>query len=285
MDSRIALGHRRRDMLHEMDTALRGLVEHELRDAADVEIDFDAPTKEWASHRNRPTIDIYLYDIRQDTSRAQFGHLEERDSGGIVVRRRPQVKFFRLAYLVTAWTQRAEDEHRLLSALLTAFLKHDIVPADLLSGSVAELGLSVPMALALPPPQDRSLSDVWSALGGELKPSLDLILIVPLAPEQGADAGPPVTKEPVLTVMNRRNGQSESHGGRTPLEALDDDGANPGGSGSRSGATGSVQGRAPTGPKEADQGSATGSAGRSKPRRPPPARGEDRSRLRIRPGV
>ena len=52
---------------------------------------------------------------------------------------------------------------------------------DLLSGSLADLGISIPLAVALPPPQDRALSDVWSALGGELKPSLDLSLDRPAA--------------------------------------------------------------------------------------------------------
>ena len=183
-------------MLHDLDTALRSLVEQEVGSVADVEIDFDAPTKDWASHRNAPTIDLYLYDIRQDLTRLQFGELVERDADGVVTRRRPQPKFFRLAYLVTAWTQRAEDEHRLLSALMVAFLKHDVVPPELLGGSLEDLGIGIPMAVALPPPQDRSLSDVWSALGGELKPSLDLILIAPLLPERFTEAGPPVTSEP-----------------------------------------------------------------------------------------
>ena len=39
-------------MLHELDTALRALVELELGDVGDVEVEFDAPTKDWASHRN-----------------------------------------------------------------------------------------------------------------------------------------------------------------------------------------------------------------------------------------
>src|SRR5918995_467049 len=138
-------------MIHELDTALRELVERELGDNGDIEVDFDAPTKDWASHRNRPTIDIYLYDIRQDVSRYQFGHIEVRDADGYVAQRQPQPKYFRLAYLVTAWTQRAEDEHRLLSSLLVTFLRHDTVPADLLNGSLADLGIAVPMAVALPP--------------------------------------------------------------------------------------------------------------------------------------
>jgi hypothetical protein len=205
-------------MLHELDTALRSLVERELGEDADVEIDFDAPTKDWATHRNRPTIDIYLYDIRQDLSRAQFGQLEERDTDGIVTQRRPPPKFFRVAYLVTAWTQRAEDEHRLLSALMVAFLKHEVVPPELLNGPLAELGFGIPLAVALPPPQDRSLSDVWSALGGELKPSLDVSLIAPLLPDRFTEAGPPVTTEPLLTLVDRRTDVGETHGGRAMPE-------------------------------------------------------------------
>ena len=52
-------------------------------------------------------------------------------------------RYFKLSYLVTAWTQRPEDEHRLLSALLSCFLRHDAIPADLLAGPLAELGLPV----------------------------------------------------------------------------------------------------------------------------------------------
>src|SRR4029078_8656766 len=118
-------------MLHELDTALRALVEREIGEDSDVEIDFDAPTKDWASHRNRPTIDIYLYDIRQDTTRPQCGVIEQRDGDRLVTARRPMPKFFRIAYLVTAWTQRAEDEHRLLSGVMATLLQYDALPRDL----------------------------------------------------------------------------------------------------------------------------------------------------------
>ena len=115
---------------------------------------------------------------------------------------------------MTAWTQRAEDEHRLLSTLMVTFLRHEIVPMDLLDGSLAELGLSIPLAVALPPPQDRSLSDVWSALGGELKPSLDLTLIAPLLPERAAEAGAPVKDEPVISMARVGAEDGERAGGR-----------------------------------------------------------------------
>ena len=95
-------------MLHELDTALRALVEREIGEDADVEIDFDAPTKDWASHRNRPTIDIYLYDIRQDTSRYQFGMIEQRDGDRLVTARRPH-RFARRAGACLHRTHGAPD--------------------------------------------------------------------------------------------------------------------------------------------------------------------------------
>jgi hypothetical protein len=201
-------------VLHELDTALRALVESEIVRDADVEVGFEAPTKDWATRRNRPTIDIYLYDIRQELSRSQFGQVAVRDAEGNITRRRPPPKFFRLAYLVTAWTQRPEDEHRLLSALMVTFLRHEVVPPELLDGSLADLGISIPIAVALPAPQDRALSDVWSALGGELKPSLDVTLIAPLLPERFEEAGPPVRDEPVLAVARVGADEREVAGGR-----------------------------------------------------------------------
>jgi hypothetical protein len=49
---------------------------------------------------------------------------------------------------------------------------------------LAGVALPIPVTVALPPPEDRALSDVWSALGGELKPSLDLVVVSPF------EAGP-----------------------------------------------------------------------------------------------
>ena len=88
------------------------------------------------------------------------------------------------------------------------------MPPDLLTGSLAELGIPLPMAVALPPPQDRALSDVWSALGGELKPSLDVSIIAPLLPERAVEAGPPVQVEPVLKVVDRDTRAGEIVGAR-----------------------------------------------------------------------
>jgi hypothetical protein len=40
-----------------------------------------------------------------------------RDERDVIVRRRQPPRWFRLSYLVTAWTKQPQDEHRLLSAV------------------------------------------------------------------------------------------------------------------------------------------------------------------------
>ena len=128
-------------MIGEVDSALRALIEREAVGRGDVEVVFDAPTREWAGRRNSPTIDVYLYDIREDLRRRDRGMINEYDADErrIVGRHLPP-RYFKLSYLVTAWTQRPEDEHRLLSTLLTTFLRFDALPEDLVTGSAGRAG-------------------------------------------------------------------------------------------------------------------------------------------------
>ena len=194
-------------MIHEVDEALRGLVRRDALPGSDVELVFDAPTKDWAARRNTPTVDMYLYDIREDLRRRERGVINDYDQAGHVVRRRLPPRYFNLSYLVTAWTQRPEDEHRLLSALLACFLRHDAIPDELLEGPLAGPGRPAAITVGLPPPEDRGFADVWSALGGELKPSLDVVISVPVDSGQRRAAGPLVTHPITVTARSRAGRQ------------------------------------------------------------------------------
>jgi len=167
-------------VIHEVDDAVRQILRAEALPGTKVEIALDAPTKDWAARRNAPTVNMYLYDIREDLRRRQRGLLNEYSPDGRVAARHLPPRYLKMSYLITAWTQRPEDEHRLLSALAVTLLRYDALPPRLLTGSLAALGLPVPMTVALPPPEDRAFADVWTALGGELKPSLDLVVSAPV---------------------------------------------------------------------------------------------------------
>ncbi|WP_158887994.1 DUF4255 domain-containing protein [Amycolatopsis anabasis] len=166
-------------MIHEVDEALRALITDGAWLGSQIEVVFDAPTRDWAARRNAPTINVFLYDVREDLARRGSGRMEEHDEQGELLGWRPPPRWYHLSYLVTAWTSRAPDEHRLLSALLARFGTTELLPRRTLGGSLAETGLNLPLQAARPLGEGRSLSELWSALGGELKPSIDLLVTAP----------------------------------------------------------------------------------------------------------
>ncbi|ANW22561.1 DUF4255 domain-containing protein (plasmid) [Streptomyces clavuligerus] len=190
-------------MIHEMDEALRRLLRGGALPEGTGEVAFDAPTRDWAARRNAPTVNAYLYDIREDVARRERGARAERDERGVVVRQRQPMRWYRLSYLVTAWTTRPEDEHRLLSGVLATLLPHETLPAGSVPAALSEYRIPIPLTVAVPPAESRSLADIWSALGGELKPSLDVVITTPFPVTPVWEVGPPVT-EIEVTVRDRQ---------------------------------------------------------------------------------
>ncbi|GAA4807863.1 DUF4255 domain-containing protein [Streptomyces ziwulingensis] len=181
-------------MIHEVDEVLKELLGGGVLAGSGIDVSLEAPTREWSARRNGPVLNAYLYDIREDVARRQRGHLPVHDERDIVIKRRQPPRWFRLSYLVTAWTKQPQDEHRLLSAILATLLPRELLPPAQLPPSLRALGLSVPLTVASIQTEARSLAEIWSALGGELKPSLDVVVTAPFPAFPEYDAGPPVTE-------------------------------------------------------------------------------------------
>jgi hypothetical protein len=203
-------------VITQIDEALRALV-REAVGTSDVEVVLDAPTKDWASRRNAPTVDVYLYDLREDLRRRAHGVVEPRDTQGRITTRFRPPRHFRLSYLVTAWTQRPEDEHRLLDAVLSHLVDFEVLPSHVLDDRLATAGARVPLMVGLPPPEDRGFADVWTAMGGELKPSIDVVVDTPLLSGLGPVVGPPVEEGLHVDLTDTQGGGADT--GRRRHEA------------------------------------------------------------------
>lgn len=138
--------------MHEVDEALRRVLRGGALPDGSGDVAFEAPSRDWAARRNTPTLNAYLYDIREDVARRERGAIAERDARGVVVRRRQPPRWFRLSYLVTAWTSRPEDEHRLLSAALGCLLGQETLPPAALTEALRALEVTIPITVAVPPP-------------------------------------------------------------------------------------------------------------------------------------
>ncbi|MFJ2812369.1 DUF4255 domain-containing protein [Streptomyces sp. NPDC087294] len=189
-------------MIHEVDEGLRRLLAESGLEASGIDVAFDAPSREWAARRSAPTVCVFLFDIREDAVRRGSGAGEVYDEEGHLVARRSPPRWFELTYLVTAWASRPQDEHRLLSQVLATLVNTDTLPARLLTGTLAELGLTVGVDTAGSQDNTPAVSDVWSALDGELKASFSVRVRAPLAGLTKA-AAPPVTEGLVIRSTDR----------------------------------------------------------------------------------
>lgn len=184
-------------MISEIDEALRSLIRAEVLDgSSDVSIAFDCPDSEWSSQQNSPAFNVYLYDVSENLVRREVAYEPVRDETGRVVDRRPPPRRFDLSYLVSAWTQRVEDEHRLMDEMLVCLLSHEYLPKEHLPEDLAEQPLPVRLVAGRPRPESRRATEVWNALGGTLKPSIDLVVTTPFTTRRSAEAGPPVLELP-----------------------------------------------------------------------------------------
>src|SRR5918995_2697085 len=114
----------------DLDEALRSLLRRELQRHGfeGVEVAFDAPSKEWSGKLTSPTVDLFLYDLREASERAQGTPSEQRGNGQAVVT--PPALRLELTYAVTAWTKAVEDEHRLLSQVLAVLFSYRRLPEE-----------------------------------------------------------------------------------------------------------------------------------------------------------
>ncbi|MDH4143967.1 MAG: DUF4255 domain-containing protein [Acidimicrobiia bacterium] len=205
-------------MLHRLDEAVELFLRQTVPlDARDIDVSFDAPDRTWAATLTRPTVNVFLWDIRRSTVRAQAG-VETAQVDGRTVRRRAATRVD-LRYLVTAWTTERRDEHQLIGSALRAVLSNPELPADLLTG---ELAGCQPPRVELSPPDARTQADLWSAMDGQLKPGLDLCIVLPIE-TTGTLAGPPLDRLD-LSVVDRREPGRESRvrlvAGRTDPAAV-----------------------------------------------------------------
>ncbi|MDJ0770590.1 MAG: DUF4255 domain-containing protein [Ilumatobacter sp.] len=197
-------------MIHDLDASLRNLIERDVINGSGVDLEFDAPTKDWAGKLSNPTLDVFLYDIREDHNRREVMFEDVRDADGKVTERRQPPRMFKYGYLITAWTNLPEDEHRLLASVLACFLQHERLPPEVLAGSLADSERPIVTQVGLALDQDRMYSNVWAALGGELKPAINVVCTAPFDVSRALPVGPPVTEEPRISVARPDTDEAET---------------------------------------------------------------------------
>lgn len=178
-------------MIEALDETIKQLIIEKMPlNQAEVDISFDVPNREWSGAISKPTINVYLHDIRENIEQKQTGYSFERREDGIIVKTKTP-NLYDLSYLITAWTANVEDEHRLLWYVLATLVRYPYIPAEVLQSPLDDLSQRINVKIAQPDGILRNAADVWTALDNQLKPVLTYVVTMPMQLDV-IPSGPPV---------------------------------------------------------------------------------------------
>jgi hypothetical protein len=185
-------------MIQELDTTLERLLREKVPLPPDqYDIVFDRPDSDRTSRyaAERVTLNLYLYDIRENRELRRTDWQAEVQPDGTFIKRRPPVRID-CAYLITAWSQAdpvnqpgvaTQQEHILLAQVLTVLLRYATLPPEVLQGRLVGQQPPLPTMVAQPDKVPNP-AEFWTALGNMLRPSLHLVVTISIDPSAYLEA-------------------------------------------------------------------------------------------------
>jgi hypothetical protein len=168
--------------------------------ATDVDVSFEAPDKDWSAKLTRPTVNLFLWDIRRSVNSRSGMRTVEIDGAKV---HQPAHPIVELRYLISAWTSDHGDERGLLAGIMRSLLTHGAVPREYLPSAYDDL--EVPLLVMARVGEDHM--DVFKALQGQLKPGINMVLTTQFDTGFSLPAGPPVGS--IGTALGRFGSEPE----------------------------------------------------------------------------
>lgn len=163
----------------------------------EIEIAFDTPTGEWSASLNKPTLNLWCFDVRENVSRRVSG-IDTKTLNGNMARKQMPARRMDLAYLVTAWSRKVEDEHRMIWRALQTLKRVPVLDPEDCEGDLQYQKQRMQVFVAEPNELGMSMPDLWGVLENQMKLGFIVVITVELDPEIGFEA--PLVLEATVTV-------------------------------------------------------------------------------------
>ncbi len=192
-------------MIDDLDETIRQLLiaEIPIRNN-EIDISFDQPKREWSARLSRPTLNFFLYDMRENAvlRQHQWERMPPPKNGDMqsAMKRSPfRVDLF---YMLTAWATEPEDEHRLLARTLLALFRFPILPPERLVGAMKDQPFEIQARLAY---HDKltNATDLWNSLDNEMRPSVSYNFTLAFDPWTSVIG-------PLVRTLTMRSGQARN---------------------------------------------------------------------------
>jgi|SRR6185295_14705097 len=172
-------------VIHDVDATLKELLVQKMPlDVSAVDVSFEMPNRDWSGRVTKPTINLFLYDVRENHELRSNQHALVRN-GAVGSERRAPVRMD-LTYLISAWTTDISDEHQLLGRVLTTLLRFPLLPDEALKGSLLTQPLPVQAWIAQPA-RTPNPWDFWGNMENRMKAALNFVLTASFEPYQAQE--------------------------------------------------------------------------------------------------
>jgi len=170
-------------MISDLDESIKELLTKQgYLDPAEVDIKFEMPNREWSASISKPTVNLYLYDIRENYQLRGTEWTVTKDENGKATRKKNPSRVD-IAYIITVWANDIADEHRLLWNVLLTLFRYSELPENVLSGRLVGQYYPFKAVTAQPDGLFKNPADFWSSLDNEIKPSINYVVTLPLDTE------------------------------------------------------------------------------------------------------
>jgi uncharacterized protein DUF4255/carboxypeptidase family protein len=168
----------------DLDETIRQLLIRDVPlDLSEVDVSFEAPDREWSGRLSRPTINCFLYDVRENLEMraTDFDQMRSNTNGTSTSRRLPAR--VDATYQITIWARAPEDEHHLLWRVCAVLFRNQVLPEDILYGGLKNQHY-VTHAKVIQPNQARANpAELWQSIDNRIRPALTYTVTIPLDPE------------------------------------------------------------------------------------------------------
>lgn len=171
-------------MIADLDETIKQLLVSDLPiKNGEIDVKFDQPKREWSAKLTKPTINIFLYDLRENVElrQPQYNKVLNGNRRENLARLKKTPHRLDCFYMITTWAAEPEDEHRLMTRTLLSLFRHPILPEHMLVGTLQHPTFPLTTHLAR---HDRltNPAEVWSALDNEMRPSVCYSVTMTLDP-------------------------------------------------------------------------------------------------------
>ena len=171
-------------MLADLDETIKKLLVEDMPvKNGEIDIKFDQPKREWSAKLTKPTINLFLYDLRENVElrQTQFLRMNNGSPGENKARKKQAPRRLDCYYMLTTWAAEAEDEHRLMTRTLLSLFRYPRLPEHLLVGTLRNPQFPLSTLVAR---HDKltNPAEVWSALDNEMRPTVCYTVTLALDP-------------------------------------------------------------------------------------------------------